>query len=772
MQDALFPNTPRFSIDQLNPAQRAAAIYDEGPLLVFAGAGSGKTRVITYRIAHALNSGRVRPHQVVAMTFTNKAAREMQSRITQLLGGQGLRGLTIGTFHSICMRWLRLDGPLFGLRGDFAIYDTSDQKSVIRRALEDLNLDLRDIKPFMSRIDKIKNGGTTLEAMAESGFSLYDRKFPEVYGRYQALLTQSNACDFGDLILKMVELLENNPEAAAYFQNRYAMILVDEYQDTNAIQHRLLRALARPDQTDICAVGDDDQSIYRFRGAQVGNILAFSKHFQDTRVIKLEENYRSTQSILDISNAVIQNNHNREPKKLKAARGAGPKPELHAFRDEQEEAEWMARTILGLQSRGVKLNQIGILFRQNAQSRVIEESLIRARIPLILLGAQRFYERAEIKDALSYLRVVAHPSSDLDFVRAIQSPSRGIGDKTLEKMAAHAAAHKLSLYDLAVNHPDELKSAGLGSAVTVKVRDFADLLKSISQAAETDQPLSVLLTRVLSESGMLRALKDESSFEAEGRLNNLEELVSALEEWSDRREKPNLRTFLEELALQNQDDEEETPQERVVLMTIHASKGLEFKHVLLVGLEEGVFPIEREEMNAEDFEEERRLFYVGVTRAMDQLSLSFCQSRMLYGRRQMMDPSRFIKEIPSELLNSRTTISNYSKNSSNSANLERGNSNAKTWGTKPPSSTHRPANIYTPAPKNPAPLLKKADGSQAPLSKAVTQSPFAPGKKVKHASFGIGQVVALSLDDGRPKAIVDFPTIGKKVIVTQFLETL
>ncbi|MCC6807234.1 MAG: UvrD-helicase domain-containing protein [Deltaproteobacteria bacterium] len=729
-------------LDGLNEAQRAAVVHRGGPLLVFAGAGSGKTRVITRRIAHAVEQRWVDPFSVVALTFTNKAAREMQERVSHLLGGY-LQGLTVGTFHSTCAKWLRIYGPRYGHPGDFVIYDSDDQTALVRRLLNEMNYDSAQVTPKLvaQRLDRVKNQGLGPDEVPTGEFGEFERAFPKIYARYEETLQKANALDFGDLVLHMVRLLEKTPDAKQFFNQRFSMVLVDEYQDTNAVQYRLLRALSPPPSPEFCVVGDDDQSIYKFRGADVGNILAFRRDYQDVAVVKLEENYRSVQAILDVSNSVIKNNRRREPKALKATRGGGEAPQLIIHSDEREEAMFVARHAARHVDNGGKLEDIAVLFRQNAQSRVLEEAFSRARIPFLLVGGQRFYERAEVKDALAYLRLLVRPESEIDLVRIINTPARGIGDKTVERMTIAARAANLRLWDIVTAEPRVLQEAGLATGAVDKVLGFSQLMRALKDAAETLAPPHVV-SEVLSRSGLLDALKNDESIEAEGRVKNLEELLNAVSEWYGARPDGTLSEYLEELALLADVDAMKGNVPRVTLMTLHSAKGLEFKHVLLLGLEDGIFPVQRpgsdlggSEM---DVEEERRLFYVGVTRAMDKLVLSACQSRLLYGQRQVMDPSRFLFEIPKELLK-------------------------KAERAAPPQQQRPQQQRFTGMPgRTPQRSLPSGPDASHP----------ALGKRVQHATFGEGKVVEVSNDDGRLKYVVDFQSVGRKTVIAQYVQAI
>lgn len=714
-------------LSDLNEPQRRAVTHTGSPLIVFAGAGSGKTRVITRRIAHALATDRVRPHEVVALTFTNKAAREMVHRIDQLHSREGRSGslgqsLTVGTFHSTCSKWLRMYGPRFGLKGDFVIYDDDDQRSLIRRVLTEMNLSTSEIPPkaVAVRIDQAKNRGQRpKDFKEEDGFGPLARRFPDIYARYEERLRMANALDFGDLILSTAELLERDEQAREFFRDRYKMVLVDEYQDTNRAQYKLIRALVPNDATDLCVVGDDDQSIYKFRGAEIGNIFEFKRDFQNVTTILLEDNYRSMQSILDVSNAVIAHNRRREPKTLRASRPGGAPPELWVHASPHEEAQWLVRLIEDKRREGMSLADMVILFRQNALSRVYEEALTRARIPFILVGGLRFFERAEVKDALAYLRLLVHSESDIDLQRIINTPTRGIGDKTVDRLAEVASQSGVSMASLTMSPSDVLVGAGLSPAAAERVANFGEMLRQWQVAAQQQSPRQ-MLNQILVESRMEAALREEDTVESESRLRNLGELVTAVAEWQLQKPDGTIQEYLEELALLSDLDRAPLGTERVTMMTLHAAKGLEFKLVILTGLEDGVFPIVRDDTSDEDLEEERRLFYVGVTRAMDELKLSACQVRMLYGRTQEMPPSRFLFEIPRHM-------------------LTRFMGGAQVGGAS-------------------------AGGSSYPSHVPK------PGTVVRHNLFGAGKVVDITNEDGKTKLVIEFDKVGVKKVVASFVE--
>lgn len=708
----------------LNEAQRQAVTHEGSPLIVFAGAGSGKTRVITRRIAYALQTERMRPYEIVALTFTNKSAREMVHRVEQLTSGRAA-GLTVGTFHATCAKWLRTYGPRFGRKGDFIIYDSDDQRSLLRRVVAEFDLQPSEfpVKAIASMIDQAKNRGLrSHELRSEDALGPLQRRFPELYQRYEEKMQKANALDFGDLILSTAELLEKDEQARAFFRDHFKMVLVDEYQDTNRAQYKLLRALVPKDSKELCVVGDDDQSIYKFRGAEIGNIFEFKRDYENVKTILLEDNYRSMQSILDVSNAVIANNRRREPKQLRASRPGGALPELWVHGSPQEEALWVVRLIQEKQRAGWSLADMVILFRQNALSRVFEEALSRARIPFVLVGGLRFFERAEVKDALAYLRLMIHPDSDLDLQRIINTPPRGIGDKTVERLAELAGGSGVSMASLTMSPKEVLVDAGLSVQVADKVANFGAMLKRWQEASQTHTPRQ-MLNLILEESRMEAALREDDSVEAESRLRNLAELVTAVAEWQLQQPDGTIQQYLEDLALLTDLDRAAEGNERITMMSLHAAKGLEFKLVILTGLEDGVFPIVRDELSPEDLEEERRLFYVGVTRAMDELKMSACQMRMLYGRTQEMPPSRFLFEIPRHML-------------------------MRYMGG-------RPVN---------APSASAAQASSASLPHK--------GSSVRHNLFGEGRVVDTTVEDGKTKLVIEFAKVGVKKVVASFVERI
>src|SRR5437588_3242439 len=633
--------SPETYLADLNEAQREAVLATEGPLLVVAGAGSGKTRVLTYRVGHLVNAIGVKPNEILAITFTNKAAAEMKTRLEDLLGGPA-RAIWILTFHAACGRMLRREAPRLGYRTNFTIYDQADQIRLTKQCLEELE---RDPKRFVPRgihaqISNAKNNLVGPEAYRERVASFYDQTVADVYDLYQRRLFASNAVDFDDMLMLTVQVLESFPEARERWQNAFRYVLVDEYQDTNHAQYVLLKLLAGR-HMNVCAVGDPDQSIYAFRGAHIRNILDFERDFPGTRTIPLEQNYRSTNSILNAANAVIAHNRERKEKRLWSELGEGEPVRVIEVEDEHAEARFVAAEIAGFVEYGWSLAEIAVVYRTNAQSRVLEDVLVRQGVAYQVIGGPRFYERAEIKDALAYLQVIDNPYDTVSLTRIANKPRRGVGDTSLARLATFAAGEGISLWE-ALGRADE---AGLATASLRAVQTFHSLLQSL-MAGAMELSVSELVERVLQRSGYVDALEAERTIEARGRIENLEELVGVAQEYESASEEPSLSTFLQEVSLYSDQDAlrgEEGGQ--VTLMTLHNAKGLEFRAVFMIGLEEGIFPHARS-VEEGSLEEERRLCYVGMTRAKERLTLTHAMRRSLYGRSDANLPSRFLDELP------------------------------------------------------------------------------------------------------------------------------
>jgi DNA helicase-2/ATP-dependent DNA helicase PcrA len=634
--------TPERYLADLNPAQREAVLATEGPVLVVAGAGSGKTRVLTHRIAHLVTACGVKPQEILAITFTNKAAGEMKERLEDILGDVALR-MWVMTFHAACGRILRREAPRLGYRSNFTIYDQADQVRLAKLCLEELD---RDPKRFVPRgihaqISMAKNQLIGPEEYKARVASFFDQTVADVYGLYQRRLHSSNAVDFDDLLMLTVEVLERFPEARTRWQKAFRYVLVDEYQDTNHAQYRLLQLLAG-EHRNVFAVGDPDQSIYAFRGADIRNILEFERDFGGAKLIALEQNYRSTNSVLRGANAVITHNRERKPKSLWSELGEGDPVRVIEVEDEHAEARFVAAEVASLIDEGWSGSELAVFYRTNAQSRVLEDVLVRQEIPYQVIGGPKFYERAEIKDAIAYLQVIDNPYDAVSLTRIANRPRRGIGDASLTRLQTFADAQGISLWEAF----ERAEEAGVGAAPLKAVERFRTLMQS-SMAGALELSVPEVLERVLERSGYLEALEAERTVEAQGRVENLLELVGVAREYQERAEEPTLSEFLQQLSLYSDQDDLSAERSLVTLMTLHNAKGLEFRAVFLIGMEEGVFPHSRS-IEEQGLEEERRLAYVGLTRAKERLTLTHAASRSLWGSRGYNLPSRFLDELPQE----------------------------------------------------------------------------------------------------------------------------
>jgi DNA helicase-2/ATP-dependent DNA helicase PcrA len=634
--------SPEKYLADLNPAQREAVLATEGPVLVVAGAGSGKTRVLTHRIAHLVSACGVKPQEILAITFTNKAAGEMRERLEGILGDVAPR-MWVMTFHAACGRILRREAPRLGYRSNFTIYDQADQVRLAKQCLEELE---RDPKRFVPRgihaqISMAKNQLIGPEEYKARVASFYDQTVADAYALYQRRLHSSNAVDFDDLLMLTVEVLERFPEALTRWQKAFRYVLVDEYQDTNHAQYRLLQLLAGQHK-NVFAVGDPDQSIYAFRGADIRNILEFERDFGGGRLIALEQNYRSTNSILRAANSLITHNRERKPKNLWSELGEGDPVRVVEVEDEHAEARFVAAEVASLIEEGYAGSELAVFYRTNAQSRVLEDVLVRQEIPYQVIGGPKFYERAEIKDAIGYLQVIDNAYDAVSLTRIANRPRRGIGNASLARLQTFADTQGISLWE-ALERADE---AGVGAAPLKAVERFRTLMQS-SMAGALELSVPELLERVLEKSGYLESLEAERTVEAQGRVENLLELVGVAREYQERADEPGLSEFLQQISLYSDQDDLSAERSLVSLMTLHNAKGLEFRAVFLIGMEEGVFPHSRS-LEEQGLEEERRLAYVGLTRAKERLTLSHAASRSLWGARGYNLPSRFLDELPQE----------------------------------------------------------------------------------------------------------------------------
>jgi DNA helicase-2/ATP-dependent DNA helicase PcrA len=719
----------------LNPPQRKAVQHGEGPLLILAGAGSGKTRTLTHRVAWLIRELRVPPWAILAVTFTNKAAAEMKERLTRLLGDEELPW--VSTFHAACVRILRREIAVLGFTSDFTIYDDQDQQRLLKEVLRELEISEKVLKPRAAAvaIDNAKNKGLFPEEVERGDY--YGELTARVYERYQERLKQANALDFGDLLLYAVHLFETEEAVLEKYRRRFQYILVDEFQDTNQIQYKLIHLLAAAHR-NLCVVGDDDQSIYRWRGAEIGNILGFDRDYPGCTVIRLEQNYRSTATILKAAGEVVARNVGRQGKTLWTENPPGEKITLEALPDDLEESRFVAAEIARLRDQGRHLRDLAVFYRTNAQSRSLEEALVRERLPYVMVGGIKFFARMEIKDVLAYLRVLINPADSLSARRIVNVPARGIGRTTVDRIAAfeEEAGGFLPACRLA------LERGLLKGAAANKVAAFVTLMDSF-QARLLRLPYPQLTAELIEETGYGPMLREERTEEARERLQNLEELLKGMEE--HRGTEGTLQEYLEQVALVTDLDSYDTRLDRVTLMTLHAAKGLEFPVVFMTGMEEGIFPHSRASGEGEEVEEERRLCYVGMTRAMEKLYLTHARRRRIFGDFQFNPPSRFLAEIPPDLL----------------AGVEAAPALHKT-------PSHNLASIF----EQFAPSPLEEDGEE-PFEEKVRVVPEAEeglriGTRVRHVRFGVGTVRRLEGSGDNCKVTVYFKTVGPKKLLLKF----
>lgn len=729
----------------LNPQQAEAVINTEGPMLIMAGAGSGKTKVLTCRVANLLQKG-VRPYRILAITFTNKAAAEMRERVNNM-SGPAAKDVWLFTFHAFCARFLRMEiDKLPGYGGNFAIYDTADIQNLIKQILKEMNLDDKRFQPsgILSRISNAKNALQDAAAFARQAGDFYEQKVADIYSRYEQKLQLNNALDFDDLLMLSIKLLQENKEVREKYQDRFDYLLVDEYQDTNHAQYLLTKFLAAKHR-NICVVGDADQSIYGWRGADIQNILDFEKDYPDAKVIKLEQNYRSTQIILDAANAVIENNTGRKPKNLWTENKSGADIIYFQAVDERDEARFVIEQLQNLQrTENKKLGDMAILYRTNTQSRIFEEMLIKSGISYNMVGGLKFYERKEIKDIIAYLRVIFNPADSLSLLRIINVPKRGIGDASLAKIQAYAAANNVSLFE-AVSNAAAID--GLSSRFVSKLDDLAGIIFELMNLAG-EAPVEDLIDRVLRDTGYLEELENERTPQAQSRIDNLHELISVAQEFAASEEENNLENFLAHVALVSDIDDTELGEDAITLMTLHSSKGLEFPVVFLVGMEEGLFPHARTLMDETEIEEERRLCYVGITRAKEKLFLSSTKMRTIYGNTVTYPPSRFLQEIPARLVK---TIKRQERFSA----LENFKQVSEKYSTRP----QKPASTFNPHSFMPQKTAAAAGG---------TGTRFNTGDRVSHSKWGEGMVVSVKDSPDGQEVKVAFAGAGVRSLLTKY----
>lgn len=729
----------------LNPQQAEAVINTEGPMLIMAGAGSGKTKVLTCRVANLLQKG-VRPYRILAITFTNKAATEMRERVNNM-SGPAAKDVWLFTFHAFCARFLRMEiDKLPGYGGNFAIYDTADSQNLIKQILKEMNLDDKRFQPsgILSRISNAKNALQDAAAFARQAGDFYEQKVADIYSRYEQKLQLNNALDFDDLLMLSIKLLQENKEVREKYQDRFDYLLVDEYQDTNHAQYLLTKFLAAKHR-NICVVGDADQSIYGWRGADIQNILDFEKDYPDAKVIKLEQNYRSTQIILDAANAVIENNTGRKPKNLWTENKSGADIIYFQAVDERDEARFVIEQLQNLQrTENKKLGDMAILYRTNTQSRIFEEMLIKSGISYNMVGGLKFYERKEIKDIIAYLRVIFNPADSLSLLRIINVPKRGIGDASLAKIQAYAAANNVSLFE-AVSNAAAID--GLSSRFVSKLDDLAGIIFELMNLA-SEAPVEDLIDRVLRDTGYLEELENERTPQAQSRIDNLHELISVAQEFAASEEENNLENFLAHVALVSDIDDTELGEDAITLMTLHSSKGLEFPVVFLVGMEEGLFPHARTLMDETEIEEERRLCYVGITRAKEKLFLSSTKMRTIYGNTVTYPPSRFLQEIPARLVK---TIKRQERFSA----LENFKQVSEKYSARP----QKPASTFNPHSFMPQKPAAAAGG---------TGTRFNTGDRVSHNRWGEGMVVSVKDSPDGQEVKVAFAGAGVRSLLTKY----
>lgn len=725
-------------LEGLNPQQKEAVLHTEGPILVLAGAGSGKTRVITHRIAYLIQEKGVAPWSILSLTFTNKAAREMRDRIEALIGARVL-DIWSGTFHSCCVRILRREIERIGFNRDFVIYDTGDQETLIKDCLQRLGYNDRNFPPkqVLAYIGRAKDELISPEAYsinAASDFRM--RKISDIYTLYQKKLKANNALDFDDILLHTLKIFDKNPDVLAYYQDKFKYILVDEYQDTNTAQYMLVSMLAKKHR-NICVVGDDDQSIYGWRGANMQNILDFEKHFHGCRVIKLEQNYRSTERILDAANNVIKNNYGRKPKLLWTKNLTGEPVYVYKAFDERDEADFTAGMVRNAVARGDNnYGDFAVLYRINAQSRVFEDSFMKMGIPYRIIGAHKFYDRKEIKDIIAYLRVVNNPHDDISLKRIVNVPRRGIGKVTLDRAEQLAYDNGVSIYSILL----EASKLSELTRASAKIKSFTDMLVKLRSLAEY-LDLTELIKSVIDQSGIIKELEQEDTIEAKTRIENIREFQSVVLDFvrNSEEEDPGLNDFLAHVSLIADVDTMADEQDRVVLMTMHSAKGLEFPIVFLAGMEEGVFPSYRSIGEESEMEEERRLCYVGITRAREKLFLTFTKSRTLFGNTTYNRQSRFIDEIPEDLLkyiseNSDLIKSDVRKSVTNQISADE-------WKQRTAS------------------FIKAAE---------LNTDELVAGTRVLHKKFGAGTITAREPEGSDFKLEIDFDQFGMKRLLASY----
>ncbi|OGP98618.1 MAG: hypothetical protein A2026_12190 [Deltaproteobacteria bacterium RBG_19FT_COMBO_46_12] len=736
-------------LNDLNPVQQKAVLESEGPLLVFAGAGSGKTRVLTYRIAYLIQEKGVPPWNIFAVTFTNKAADEMRERVERLLG-RSARGTWISTFHSACARILRQHIEPLGFKRNFVIYDDQDQERHLKTIMKELNLDFKMFPPraIQSAIDRLKNEGVTPDQYSPNPYNIFQKRLAVVYQRYQEDLRRNNALDFGDLLTFVTVLFRRHPEVLKSYQELCRYVMVDEFQDTNLIQYQLIRQMVQTHQ-NICVVGDDDQSIYRWRGAEVGNILNFEKDFPETKVLTLEQNYRSTQNILQAASHVVRKNRHRKEKKLWTENPEGELLAFYVAEDEMDEARFVVQKIIEAISTEEPVRpyrDMAVFYRINAQSRAIEDELVKSKIPYTVVGGMKFYERKEIKDVLAYLKLMNNPLDGLSLKRIINVPPRGIGEKTIQKIEVFAREKGVSLYE---GLKQAIGEDGLAPGAKSKMKEFIALVEEFRKDVGSFT-LSQLTLSLLAKTEYLQRLKEEGTDEAFSKIENIEELINVMMGLEQEEERVSLESFLDKVSLVSDVDLYEDKGNRISLMTLHCAKGLEFPVVFIVGIEEGLLPHYRRGEEIEDMEEERRLFYVGMTRAKQRLFLSRAEKRSTFGVGRANLPSRFLDELPLDLIHfeeKRRKMESLFSQETSMASLRAGRRDE-----------FHEAEIRTED-------LSQENSYSEGDGVVLTPEGFYPlkiGMRVRHFKFGVGEVKSVEGMDENQKATIVFGTVGSK----------
>ena len=748
-------------LNGMNDRQAEAVQTTEGPLLIMAGAGSGKTRVLTHRIAYLIDEKMVNPWNILAITFTNKAAREMRERAEKLK--TEAQDCLIATFHSMCVRILRREADHIGYNRNFTIVDPGEQRTLMKRILKNLNLDPKkwNERAILGTISNAKNDLIDEVAYANLAGDMYTEIVAKCYKAYQKELRQSEAMDFDDLIMLTLRLFDQNPDVLIYYQQRCQYIHVDEYQDTNHAQYQLVKLLASRFK-NICVVGDADQSIYGWRGADMQNILDFEKDYPEAKVVLLEENYRSTKTILQAANEVIRNNRNRRPKNLWTQNEDGEEIVYYRANDEQDEALFVARTIDQLSREGYSHKDFAVLYRTNAQSRTVEEALLKSNIPYTMVGGTKFYSRKEIRDVISYLNLIANPSDNISYERVVNEPKRGVGPGTVEKIRDFASSQEMSLLDASANI---LLSPVKGKAAQA-VYDFANMLLDLRERLD-DYTVTDLVEAVLEKTGYAASLAAQATLESQARIENIEEFLSVTKNFDESPDNPTdesgldkLSRFLNDLALIADTDDGDTESSEVTLMTLHAAKGLEFPVVFLVGMEENVFPLSRASEDEDELEEERRLAYVGITRAEKILYLTNANSRMLYGKTNYNHPTRFLREISSDLLNyqglARPANSSFKVSYTNSDTSKFGQGMSLAQALQERKRQAAPSSISTGS------LPFGKSGQSQPTKPEVA---WAIGDIAHHKKWGDGTVLAVSGSGNSQELKINFPEVGLKKVL-------